>query len=280
VWSRCLCLPLRYGVLVVGLLGCILNMAALAAYAILQVPGFRGKMGAVFSLGMDISMLHGGEEVRLTEDYRRTQLIYMMEITGVLAGMMLGLLVNVLLVIGVNNWKRWYLLHWLIYHLVLLLILFVVSVVFFSVEVRLRKLLGVVPVMASFFFIYCWSKVYELFCYISLLTAAPAPYCSVHHPAPVYCLPPPPDSEAEAEQVAGPGAGQGAGPGTEFYPVDPLSRGMLDRLVVLNRNMTSSTYVPFHNDDDYASQRSEAALTAQEGVNTSAKYQTNLTVEI
>ena len=151
---------------------------------------------------------------------------------------------------------------------------------------------------------------YELFCYISLLTAAPAPYCSVHHPAPVYCLPAPPDSEAEAEQGAGqgagPGAGQGAGPGagpgTEFYPVDPLSRGMLDRLVVLNRNMTSSTYVPFHNDDDYASQvfkltanlkslerfftfrifvqRSEAALTAQEGVNTSAKYQTNLTVEI
>ena len=101
-----------------------------------------------------------------------------MEITGVLAGMMLGLLVNVLLVIGVNNWKRclqstdypsdydniaipprWYLLHWLIYHLVLLLILFVISVVFFSVEDRLRKLLGVVPVMASFFFIYCWSKV-------------------------------------------------------------------------------------------------------------------------
>ena len=96
----------------------------------------------------------------------------------------------------------------------------------------------------------CYDQVYELFCYISLLTAAPAPYCSVHHPAPVYCLPPPPDSEAEAEQ----GAGQGAGPGTEFYPVDPLSRGMMDRLVVLNRNMTSSTYVPFHNDDDYASQ--------------------------
>ena len=47
----------------------------------------------------------------------------------------------------------------MIYHLVLLLILFVVSVVFFSVEDRLRKLLGVVPVMASFFFIYCWSKV-------------------------------------------------------------------------------------------------------------------------
>ena len=48
-----------------------------ANYVLFQVPGFRGKMGAVFSLGMDISMLHGGEEVRLTEDYRRTQLIYM-----------------------------------------------------------------------------------------------------------------------------------------------------------------------------------------------------------
>ena len=48
-----------------------------ANYFLFQVPGFRGKMGAVFSLGMDISMLHGGEEVRLTEDYRRTQLIYM-----------------------------------------------------------------------------------------------------------------------------------------------------------------------------------------------------------
>ena len=102
--------------------------------------------------------------------------------------MCLGLLVNALLIIGVNKWRRfvsqhfggytitsififrWFLTHWLIFHLLLLIILFVVSVIFFSVEVRLRKLLGVVPVLASFFFMYCWSKVYELFCYISLMS--------------------------------------------------------------------------------------------------------------
>ena len=50
------------------------------------------------------------------------------------------------------------------------------------------------------------------------------------------------------------------GLGTEFYPVDPLSRGMMDRLVALNRNMYGSTYVPFHNDDDYASQVRDNSL--------------------
>lgn len=188
--TKCLCLPLRYGVLVIGLLGCIVNMAGMVAYAILQVPGLREKMKEVLSIGMDVSVLH--TELRLTEDYRRTRLIYMLEIVGVLTGMCLGLLVNALLIIGVNKWRRWFLTHWLIFHLLLLIILFVVSVIFFSVEVRLRKLLGVVPVLASFFFMYCWSKVYELFCYISLMTdplvSSVSPFCELHPPPP-YCLP-------------------------------------------------------------------------------------------
>ena len=66
---------LRYGVLVIGLLGCIVNMAGMVAYAILQVPGLREKMNEVLSIGMDVSVLH--TELRLTEDYRRTRLIYM-----------------------------------------------------------------------------------------------------------------------------------------------------------------------------------------------------------
>ena len=58
---------------------------------------------------------------------------------------------------------------------------------------------------------------------------------------------------------------------TEFYPVDPLSRGMIDRLYVLNRwvgdededvdteislldrsmyNNSTGTYAPFENDED------------------------------
>ena len=116
-----------------------------------------------------------------------------------------------------------------------------------------RILLHAIP----FFFMYCWSKVYELFCYISLMTdplvSSVSPFCELHPPPP-YCLPHPglrqlseEQSHEEEEQEQGLG-------GTEFYPVDPLSRGMMDRLVALNRNMHGSTYVPFHNDDDYVSQ--------------------------
>ena len=160
-----------------------------------------------------------------------------------------------------SSFSRWFLLHWLIFHLLLLIILFIVSVIFFSVEVRLRKLLGVVPVLASFFFMYCWSKVYELFCYISLLTdPLVSPFCEFHPPPP-YCLPPAPypglrqhSEEAHHEDEEEVGEQGMGGLGTEFYPVDPLSRGMMDRLVALNRNMYGSTYVPFHNDDDYVSQ--------------------------
>ena len=195
----------------------------------------------------------------------------------------------------------------------LLIVLFVVSVIFFSVEVRLRKLLGVVPVLASFFFMYCWSKVYELFCYISLMSGptvtSVSPFCELHPPPP-YCLPLPPPglrhhSEDISEEEEG---GEGVpGLGTEFYPVDPLSRGMMDRLVALNRNMYGSTYVPFHNDDDYISQvknritlvflslndslqksETEAGDISGEGSRgeqfgrdkISAKYKTTLTVEI
>jgi len=231
--TRCLCLPLKYGVLVIGLLGCIVNVAGMVAYGILQVPSIREKMMEVFSLGMDISVLH--KDVVLSENYRKTKLIYTLEITGVLSGMCLGILVNILLVVGVNKWKRWFLLHWLIYHLLLLVVLFVLSVIFFSVEIGLRKLFGVVPVIASFFFMYCWSKVYELFCFMSLFAGGPCmgsmgSFCDVHPHMPPYCIPvqyphirdSPDEDEVEDDIVHG---------GTEFYPVDPLSRGMMDRQI-------------------------------------------------
>ena len=62
--------------------------------------------------------------------------------------------------------SRWFLLHWLIFHLLLTVFFFVISVVFFTVEIRMRKLLGVIPVLASFFIIYCWSKVYKLLLFL------------------------------------------------------------------------------------------------------------------
>ena len=35
------------------------------------------------------------------------------------------------------------------------------------------------------------------------------------------------------------------GPGVEFYPVDPLSRGMVDRLRVLNMSLSNMVYLPY-----------------------------------
>ena len=56
------------------MLGCIVNVAGMVAYGILQVPSIREKMMEVFSLGMDISVLH--KDVVLSENYRKTKLIY------------------------------------------------------------------------------------------------------------------------------------------------------------------------------------------------------------
>ena len=79
---------------------------------------------------------------------------------------------------------------------------------------------------------------YELFGYITLLTGQglaklypPFQHCQLHPP---YCIPLPthlmdPEDRQEEEEE------DSQGLGTEFYPVDPLSRGMIDRLYVLNR---------------------------------------------
>jgi hypothetical protein len=50
------------------------------------------------------------------------------------------------------------------------------------------------------------------------------------------------------------------GTGVEFYPVDPLSRGMMDRLRVLNMSMSvfimNMEYLPYEDVDDSLYQRS------------------------
>ena len=40
------------------------------------------------------------------------------------------------------------------------------------------------------------------------------------------------------------------GPGVEFYPMDPLSRGMVDRLRVFNRSLSNLVYLPYEDMDD------------------------------
>ena len=113
--------------------------------------------------------------------------------------------------------RRWFLVHWLLLHLLLVLLLFLTSILIFVVQLGLWKLMGLVPVLLALVTMFLWTKVYELFCQ---LRGAVGP-CKAH-PSQPRPLPWPPEPEVPP---------QPAGPATvEFYPVDPLSRGMAERL--------------------------------------------------
>ena len=77
--------------------------------------------------------------------------------------------------------------------------------------------MGLVPVLMALVTMFLWTKVYELFCQLRGAVVA----CKAH-PSQPRPLPWPPEPEVPP---------QPAGPATvEFYPVDPLSRGMAERL--------------------------------------------------
>ena len=58
-----------------------------------------------------------------------------------------------------QNHHRWFLIHWLVYHILALILLFLTSILVFVVQPALWKLLGIVPVILALFTIYCWAKV-------------------------------------------------------------------------------------------------------------------------
>ena len=49
--------------------------------------------------------------------------------------------------------------HWLLFHLLVLIILFITSIILFVVQISLWKLVGIIPVMVAIFSMYCWAKV-------------------------------------------------------------------------------------------------------------------------
>ena len=106
-----------------------------------------------------------------------------------MVGSSLGLLANLLLVWGVLKNRRWFLVHWLLLHLFLVVLLFLTSILVFVVQLGLWKLLGLVriklvlmctlnwntlvftalpipqvPVLLALVTMHLWSKVYQLFC--------------------------------------------------------------------------------------------------------------------
>jgi len=215
--GSCLCLPLRSGVLAIGLLGSILATSGLVAYAIVQVPTLRMHLGQYFSPPHD-------RTAQESDSLRR--IAYTSEIVGAVLTSTLGLLVNLLLIWGVLHHRRWFLLHWLFLHLLLCILLFVTSLLIFVAQDRLWKLLGLLPVLLALVTMYCWSKVYELF--LSMRDPCVST-CKQHGPSPSLAggVPtvPGPNWRQEEEVSAS------SQPNTvEFYPVDPLSRGMSERM--------------------------------------------------
>lgn len=226
----CFCLPLRSGVLAIGLLGSTLAISGLAAYAIVQVPTIRVHVGQYFTNTTDTS-LQG--------------IAYTSEIVGAIVGASVGLLVNILLVIGVMWKRRWFLIHWLVFHVLALVLLFVTSILVFVMQPALWKLMGIVPVVLAFLTMYCWAKVYELFgCLYPSTNKEQKP----HLPPPVLLPPHPWQAHHERDgRAVSRDRIEELGPGVEFYPVDSLSRGMVDRMSMLNRSMTNMVYLPYEN---------------------------------
>ena len=74
------------------------------------------------------------------------RIAYSSEIAAAVVGASLGLLANLLLVWGVLNNRRWFLVHWLLLHLFLVVLLFLTSILVFVVQLGLWKLLGLVRI--------------------------------------------------------------------------------------------------------------------------------------
>ena len=164
--------------------------------------------------------------------------------------------------------------HWLLFHLLVLILLFIICILLFVVQVSLWKLTGIIPVLGAIFTMYCWAKVwhlfialislidkyfqvYELFCSLRpLFDHYDQQPCELHphgphvhpdlqpvHPAQWV------DEREELEErevsVDKLDDMDRMGPGVEFYPVDPLSRGMVDRLRVLNMSLSNMVYLPY-----------------------------------
>ena len=89
---------------------------------------------------------------------------------------------------------------------------------------------------------------YELF---GSLYPSPDKKQKPHLPPPVLLPPHPwqPHHERDGRAISMDRV-QELGPGVEFYPVDSLSRGMVDRMSMMDRSMPNMVYLPYDNMDD------------------------------
>jgi len=205
---------LSTGVLVLGVVGGTLGVAALVAYGIVQPPTIRGQFGSYFNTTSqnDADSIH--------------KIAYSLEIIGVVVGGVLGILSNVLLIYGVIKSKRWYLVHWLIFHVVLIAVGIAASLLIILLQRDLSMLFAVIPVTMTAIIIFSWIKVYQLFCLMEPKTFGT---CKVHSREYLN------SSVGELDWI-GPRYGKMWIPPpkqddrTEFYPQDTLTKSLQERL--------------------------------------------------
>jgi len=239
-------LPLAAGVLVLGVIGGSLGAAALTAYAIVQTPTIRQQFGPYFNLtaSQDIDNIH--------------RIGYTLEIIVVVLAGILGILSNALLIYGVIRSRRWYLVHWLVLHVLVVVAGLVATILILLLKSGLHKLYCLIPISVIVTIVFCWVKVYQLFCEMEVKIKMPSP-CQLH-----------PDRLGEPAWGGGwPGHGgtlgglTGAGGGyvkewmhskdngIEFYPVDKLSRTMQENTLYCGSESTVSSIVPTNDKNEY-----------------------------
>lgn len=206
------CVPLSAGVLVLGVVGVALGLAALTAYAVLQAPTLRSSFGEYFyeTTAEDIDNAH--------------RLQYSSEIIVVVVTGVLGILSNCLLIYGVVSSRRWFLVHWLVYHVVIVAAALVATILILLLQTGLHKLYSLIPIAVIVTLVLCWVKVYQLFCEIEIQVKPPRP-CQLHSNE--HFNLPPPDfgwGRGYANEWAANKADM-----FEFYPTDKLSWQLQDR---------------------------------------------------
>lgn len=215
-------LPLGAGVLVVGVIGSCLGLAALTAYAIVQAPQIRERFGGYFqyTAAQEMDTIH--------------QIGYTVEIIAVVLGGLLGILTNSLLIYGVLKSKRWFLLHWLVFHVFVVAAGLVATILILLLQTSLYKLYSLIPIGVIFTVIICWVKVYQYFCEmeVQFIMHRP-PKCKVHTINRMHHGP----GDMPPWNIGG---GWGGGYVSdwmtkkddvlEFYPGDKLTRNMQDRM--------------------------------------------------
>jgi len=163
------------------------------------------------------------------------------ELISIVTSTCLGLLVNILLVIGVIKNKRWYLIHWMIYHGLAMFGLFTISILVFVIQTHLLKLIGLAPLAVVVMLAIIWIQVYQLFEEMLPLKLEyeneqlPTVFPQTFPITPPLFMIEGPDPDP---MVAGTVTSD-----YEFYPVDPLSRGIFKKF---NQNALQNTPHPPH----------------------------------